>query len=151
HTVSERDTTRAAYAGLGTIANRKDHAFAVAQRHDFDAALPSRPAARENELAAFEVARRIGEQERRLQWKHFLAVEILVQTVVIASAVAQQQRRRFRLSACVTALEIRGVPGGKTRRARERVHPAIRNGREAFVQRTAQRRDERRQRIREVL
>src|SRR3546814_8972576 len=63
-----------------------------------DARLPARPLLGQHELPAGEVAARLGQQHGRLQGKHLVAVEILVQAVVVAGIVAQQQRRRPLLS-----------------------------------------------------
>ena len=51
--------------------------------------LPARALFRQHELAAGEVPRRCRQQHRHLQREDVLAIEILVQAVVIAGAVAQ--------------------------------------------------------------
>ena len=52
----------------------------------------------DHELAAVEVPARLVQQERRLQREDVLAVEVLVQAVVVAGAVGQQQGRGPRLA-----------------------------------------------------
>src|SRR5262245_3026049 len=67
HAMANADPTRAAHAGLRAIAHGKDHPFAVSQRHDVDAALPTRSTRREHELPAEEIAAGLRQQEGRLQ------------------------------------------------------------------------------------
>ena len=107
--VAHVDAVDAARALHRPVMHRKDHAFALAQRHDLHARLHARPLLGQHELAAGEVASRIGQQDRELQREDVLAVKILVQAVVIAFAVLQQQRRRFGLSRLVAAREKGGV------------------------------------------
>ena len=78
--------------------------------------LHARPLLGQHELAAVEIRARLRQQDRDLQREDMLAVEILVQAVVVARAIAQQQRRRPRLAGRVAALEERGVVGGEARR-----------------------------------
>ena len=79
--------------------------LALPQRHDLGARLHARALLGQHELAAREIALRLGQQERDLQRKHMLAVEILMQAVVVALAVLQQQRRRPGLAGAMAALE----------------------------------------------
>src|SRR3546814_13302515 len=79
-----------------------------------DARLPARPLLGQHELPAGEVAARLGQQHGRLQGKHLVAVEILVQAVVVAGIVAQQQRRRDRKSVGEgTSVSVRVDLGGR--------------------------------------
>src|SRR5688572_21983786 len=68
--------------------------MALAQRHDLRARLHPRALLGDDEFAAGEVASGLGQQDRDLQREHVLAVEILMQAVVVAGAVLQKQRRR---------------------------------------------------------
>ena len=72
------------------------------ERHDLAARLHARPLLDQHELAAFEVPRRVAQQDRGLQREDQLAVEIAMQAVVVARLVAQQQRRRPLLAAGMT-------------------------------------------------
>src|SRR3546814_19166936 len=69
----------------------------------------SRPLLGHHERPAGEVAARLGQQHGRLQGKHLVAVEILVQAVVVAGIVAQQQRRRPLLSGAMATPKITGM------------------------------------------
>src|SRR5690606_18356627 len=84
-------TARAAHRAL---VDGEDHGVASAERDDFDTGLHARALLSQDEFAAVEIDTRRRQKHRNLQWKHFIAVEILVQTIVIAGLVTQQQRRR---------------------------------------------------------
>ncbi len=79
-----------------------------------------------------------------------LAVEILVQAVVVASPVFQQQRRRARLPRLVAAREEGVERVGKAGRDAEVLVPAIGDLRQRRVEARTQRRDRLRQRRGEV-
>src|SRR6202171_4375645 len=78
-----------------------------------------------HEFAALEVAARLGEQQYNLQWKNMLPIEILVQTVVVASAVLQQKRRWLPLSGRVAAVDEIDMPVRETCGHAHRVIPAV--------------------------
>jgi hypothetical protein len=103
HAVAHVDPIGAARAIHRSMVDRKDHALALCQRHDLGARLHARPLLREHELPAGEVDLRPREQERELQREDMLAVDILMQAVVVARAVLQEERRRLGLSAGVAA------------------------------------------------
>ncbi|AHI88538.1 hypothetical protein CCNA_03935 [Caulobacter vibrioides NA1000] len=84
---------------------REDHAFALAQRHDLRSRLLARTLLDDDELAARKIAAGLVQKERRLQREDVLAIEILVQAVVVAGAVGQQQRRRPHLARVVATLQ----------------------------------------------
>jgi hypothetical protein len=71
----------------------EDHALAAAERHDLGAGLHRGALLGEDELAAGEVLVGLGEQDRHLEREDVLAVEVLVQAVVVAGAVLQEQGR----------------------------------------------------------
>ncbi len=73
-----------------------------------DARLLARTLLGQHELAAREFTARRRKQNRHLERKHLVAVEILVQAVVVARAIAQEQRRGPRLPGGMTAGEIVG-------------------------------------------
>ena len=104
----------------------------------------------EHELAAFEIARRIGQQEGDLQRKDMRAVEVLMQAVVVAGPVAQQQRRRPRLAGAMAAAQElvmgRREPGFQL----HRLVPAIGDRRQQRIERAPQAGDDARQRIGKV-
>src|SRR3546814_10520254 len=90
------------------------------------------------------------QQHGRLQGKHLVAVEILVQAVVVAGIVAQQQRRRPLLSGAMATPKITGMIRRKARRDAKGGVPAVGDLRQRRVERFAQTRDDLRQRIGEV-
>ena len=152
HAVAHVDAVDAARALHRAVVHREDHRLALPQRHDLGARLHARALLGQHELAAGEIARPAGQQDRHLQRKDVLAVEVLVQAVVVARAVLQQQRRRPRLPGLVAAREI-------SPRARRDSAPSmpiasfqrLAIARERRIERGAQRGDEVGQRIGEVL
>ena len=62
----------------------------------------SRPLLRHHEFAARKITLRLGQQYRDLKRKDMLAVEILMQAVIVARPVLEQQRRRFALPGSMT-------------------------------------------------
>jgi len=129
----------------------EDDAVAAAERHDLDARLHARALLGEDEFAAGERDARLGKQDRHLQRKRQLAVEILVKAVVVAGAVLQQQRRWPRLPRFAAAFEkCRMLRGIASLDAHRRV-PPVRDRRERRVERRAKRRDRLGQRVGEIL
>src|SRR5262249_27323608 len=59
----------------------------------------------QDELSALEVAPGLGQQDRDLQRKHMLAIEVLMQAIVVTGLVLQKQRRRTGLAGVVAALQ----------------------------------------------
>src|SRR3984885_3876122 len=82
----------------GPLAHREDDAVALRERRDLRARLHARPLLGQYELAAGEVAPGLGEQDRHLQWKEVLAIDVLMQAIVVAGTIAQQERRRSGLT-----------------------------------------------------
>ena len=80
-----------------TLAHGEDHPVALPQAHDLGARLHARALLGQHELAAGKVPPRRRQQDRDLQRKDDLAVDVLMQAIVVARAIAQQQRRRPRL------------------------------------------------------
>jgi hypothetical protein len=72
------------------LAVRKHDRLALRERHHLDASLLARPLLEQQELAPAEVALRVAQQERDLEWEGDRSVEVLVQTVVATGRVAQQ-------------------------------------------------------------
>src|SRR5215468_9007459 len=67
----------------------------LAQRHDFRAGLHPRSLLGEHKLSASEVPTRPRQQDRYLDGEHMLSVEILMEAVVIAFVIFEQQRCGF--------------------------------------------------------
>ena len=103
--VAQVDAIKSAGALHRPVMHRKHHRVALTQRHHLGTRLHARPLLGQHELAAGEIAARLRQQDRDLQRKHMLAVEVLMQAVVVAGAVLQQQRRRPGLAGGVAALQ----------------------------------------------
>ena len=86
-----------------------DHGVALLERGHLDPALHARALLGQHELAAGEVPPRLGEEDRDLERKGEVAVEILVQAVEVAGNILQQQWRRPRLARGVALREKRGM------------------------------------------
>ena len=106
---------------------REDHRVALCQRHHFRTRLHAWTLFRQHEFPTSEIAARRRQQDRDLQRKHVLAVQILMETVVVVGAVLQDQRRRSRLSRRVAAIEECRMVFGITNVDPERLVPAIRD------------------------
>jgi hypothetical protein len=83
------------------LAHREDHRVALAQRHHLGAGLPPRPLLGEDEFAARE-GRRARQKYRDLQREDGFAVHVLMQAIVIAATVAEDERGRAPLAGRVT-------------------------------------------------
>src|SRR5919112_268654 len=105
----EVDPIRSAGALDRSVANRKDHPLAGPQRHHLGPRLEARALFGEDEFPSGEILPRAGEQDRHLEWKHVLAVDVLVQAVEVPRLIAEEQRRRAELSGRMAASEERAV------------------------------------------
>jgi hypothetical protein len=114
------------------------------------AALRPRALLEQHELAALEL-RRIGEQHHGLERERDVAVDVLVQRVPVAGAVAEDQRRRPGLAGGVAALEEAVERRGVAEVLAEPLRPAVGRLGQRRVQRRAELRDGVRQRAVEVL
>ena len=88
------------------MVDRKDPGSAPAERDHLGARLHARPLLGEHEFAAQEVSSRRGQEKSGLQREDVLAVEILMQAVVVALAVLQKERRGLCLPGAMAAPEI---------------------------------------------
>ena len=91
----------------------KTHERAARRAYDVGAALGARALLEQDELAPVEVDPRHGEDGHRLEGEGDVAVEVLVQGVPVALAVAQHERRRPRLARRAAAREQLVVLGGE--------------------------------------
>src|SRR6185369_16825394 len=103
-----------------------------------------------HELAPGKLVAGGAEQYRRLDRKDVLAVEVLVQAVVVAFPVFQDQRRRAALPGIVTALEPSVESLGKAWLQPQPLVPVVGYRRQLRVERLAQCSDRLRQRIAQV-
>src|SRR5256886_9017878 len=70
----------------------EDYRVSLAKRHDLGPRLHAGPLLRNDKLPPGEVLTRLRQQDRHLQRKDTLSVEILVQAVVVTGPVLKQQR-----------------------------------------------------------
>ena len=87
----------AASASPRSMVNGEDDGFTLMERHDGDAGLHARPLLGEDKLAAGEVAGGIAEEEGYLEREDERAVEVLMEAVVVAGLVLEEQRCGARL------------------------------------------------------
>src|SRR5215471_15996096 len=85
--VAHRHPIRAAGAFDRPMMDRKDYRFALSQRHDLTARLRPRALLDQQKLATAKVDLGCAEQHGQLQRKYQGAVQILVQTIVVANFV----------------------------------------------------------------
>src|SRR6266404_8621858 len=76
-----------------TFVDREEHRIALPERHHLGARLHARPLFGQDELAALEIAARLVQQDRHLEREGDIAVEILMQAIVPAGPITQDQRR----------------------------------------------------------
>ena len=103
----------------------EDDALALHERNDFRPRLHARPLLREHEFTPGEIVARTRQQEGDLQRKNVLAVEVLVQTIIVTGLVGEEKRRRFRLSGFMTAHEIGRVIVRKSHTRPHGIVPAV--------------------------
>ena len=113
HAMPQVHAIHTAHAPHGAVMDGDHRSVALTQRQHERPRLHARTLLGHHELATFEIAPRLRKQYHHLQREHMLAVEILVQAVVVVGAVLQQQRRRPLLPGSVTARDEVGVPSGK--------------------------------------
>ena len=123
----------------------KGHGIALLQRHHLGTRLHARALLGQHEFAAGEIAARLRQQHRHLQREDMLAIEVLMQAIVIASLILQQQRRRPALSRVVAALEEIRMRRRIADIDPHRLVPAVGDRRKTRIQHRAQVRDNDRQ------
>src|SRR5438034_3752855 len=134
-----------------TVARGEDHDLSLLGRQHVGPRLRARPLLEEEEFAALVIGAAAGEKHRELQRERDLAVQVLVQAVVSADLVVQQERRRFRLTMPGAYGPERSERRWKTNRRAEGLRPAVGDRRQPLVRLSAKRGDDRRQGVREVL
>ena len=92
--VPQVDAIHAARALHRTMMDGEDNGVTLPKRHDFRPRLHARPLLGHHEFAAREVTFGFGQQDGDLERENVLAIEVLMQAVVIVRAVLKQQRRR---------------------------------------------------------
>src|SRR5687767_13470931 len=142
HAVPEIYPVDAARTLHRTVMDGEHHRVTLAKRHDCRPGLHAWTLFGHDEFSASEVAPRLGQQDRELQRKDVLAVEILVKTVVVAGAVLQDERRRPALACGVAAPDKRRVLVRKPHIESHGLVPAIGDRRELQVDGRAQSADD---------
>ena len=135
----------------GAMVNGEDHSVALPERDHLGPRLHAGSLLGQHELAAGEVSSRLRQQDRDLQRKDVLAVEILMQAVVVVRPVLEQKRCRSDLPGGVAASQKIGMRFRIAHVDAQRLIPAIGDRRQPGVEGRAQVGDDWRQRIREVL
>src|SRR5665213_1068291 len=133
------------------VMHSKSHRIALRQRHHFRPRLHARPLLRQHEFAAGEISSRFRQQDRDLQREYVFTVEILMQAIVVAFAILQQQRRRPLLAGGMATPEEGIVTLGIADIDAHRLVPAIGDLAQPPIQRRPQFRDQGRQRIGKIL
>src|SRR6188472_3835592 len=151
HAMAEVHTVGTPCALDGTIVHGEDHAVAPAERNDFDTRLHARPLLRQHELTTGEIGSRFREQERYLEWEDMLAVQILVQAVVIVRAVPKQEGRRSLLLRLVAPRDELGVRARIAHIDTHRLVPSVGERSEPWIERRPQLGYELGQRVAEIL
>src|SRR5207249_3739115 len=111
----------------------EDHTVSLVERYDLGTRLHARSLLCKHEFAAREVVPRYRQEEGDLQWEDMLAIKILMQAVVIALAVVQEERCRPGVAG---AMAPRGRRCSHGRRARWRgaTNRALRSVRPLWAQ-----------------
>src|SRR3984893_17966253 len=130
------DAARALY---GTMMHGEDDRLALSQRHHLDLRLPARTLLHQRELAAGEIRPGIAEQHGQLERKGVIAVEILMQAVVVARAVFEDERRRSELARAMALREIVVERSREPPRLLQRAAPMIGHRRKPRIDRLAER------------
>jgi hypothetical protein len=129
----------------------EDDALALVERDHLGPRLHAGPLLGEDEFAAREIHAGPREQERDLEREDVFAVEVLMQAVVIAGAVPEQERGRLGLSRLMTSVEEGSVLLRVADLDPHRLIPAVGVLRQRRVQCGPQSVDDGRQRISKVL
>ncbi len=127
------------------------YGVALFQVDDLGARLHTRALLGEDELAPGEVLAGFRQQDRHLQREYVLAIQVLVQAVVVLRPVLQQQWSGALLTGGVAALDEIGVLLGKSRFQPHAFIPAIGQRYQLRIQRLTQLLDHFRQRISKIL
>src|ERR1700722_1180034 len=128
--LTSRSTPR---AGDGAFLDRDNRQRALGERHDRNFRLATRAVLDKHQFPARKVNSRPIKQKDRLQRKMYLTVKILVQAVIVARRVAQQQGRRALLSGGRAALNECIVTARPSFFMAPSNAPIIRHRRQAFV------------------
>ena len=144
HAVPHRNAVVASNAAHRAVIDGEYGEVALRERQHRRARLHARALLGQHQFAAIELGAGAREQEHALQREHVLAVQVLVQAVVVAGAVPQQQRCGTLLACVVAALHELRVSRRKPRREAEPFVPAVRDRCQQRIELRPPSRDERR-------
>lgn len=130
------------------LVDGEDHPFSRFQRHNLHPRLHPRALLGEDELAAGKVLR-VAQEKSSLQREHPLAVQVLVEAIVVAWPVTEDQRRRARLAGGMTSFKELGMVLGKRPGVRC-PSPGIGGREQPIVEGGPKRLDQIRQRVSEI-
>src|SRR5580692_5328225 len=105
HTVPHVNAIAAAFALHWTVVYRESYSITLTKRNDLWPRLHARTLFGKYKFSARKVAPRFRQQDRHLYGKNMLAVKVLMQTVVVALPILQQQRGWPLLSGIVASPE----------------------------------------------
>src|SRR5262245_24948058 len=95
----------AARSANRTVMDGEYHGIALTQRNHHRAGLHARPLLGQYEFAPGEIAPGLGQQDRELQRKYVLSVEILMQAVIVLGAVLEHEWGRPYLARRMAAVD----------------------------------------------
>jgi hypothetical protein len=136
--VTEVDAIGASRALYGPVVNREGHGVTLMKRNDLRSRLHTGPLLREHEFAPGEISPWLGKQNRYLNRKDVLSIEVLVEAVVVAGGVLQEQRGGSRLPCVVASLDEIGVAHWIAHLDSHCLVPAIRDRSELRIERRAE-------------
>ncbi|GBQ90800.1 hypothetical protein AA23498_0982 [Acetobacter nitrogenifigens DSM 23921 = NBRC 105050] len=122
-------------APLRTGVNREQNTIAFSKRNDRRPRLHTGPLFGQDELATGEIRTRFRKKDRNLKRKNMIAIEILMQAIVISLPIFQKKGRRFRLTGGMAPLKKICMAFGKAHGIAYAFIPAIGNRDETWVQR----------------
>src|SRR3978361_1465082 len=90
--VPQVDAIRTARALHRPVVNREYNSIALTKRYHHRSALHARALLRHHELAAGEVRAGVGQQNSQLEREDMLAIEVLVQAVIVVHSILKKKR-----------------------------------------------------------
>jgi hypothetical protein len=133
------------------MVDSESHGIALAKWHHFRSRLHPRSLFRKHELSTGKVAHWFWEKNRYLYRKYVLAIEILVQAVIVSLAILEEQWRGPDLSGVVTALDELLMPIWIANLDTHSKIPAVGDRRQLWIERRPQAPNKAGERIAEVL
>jgi hypothetical protein len=150
-TVAHGYSIDATSTALWAMVHGEEDSLTLAQRNDGGAGLHTRALFRQYKLATCEVAAGLAKKDGSLDGKDELAVEILVEAVVIVLLVFEKKRCRPRLSGLMAELLELLVYRRVSRRISQVVIPLVRDGGERRIESIAEALNQRWKRVAVVL